>query len=92
MESSVALGLSLAAAGCASFYLASPHQRWRAASWPARPGRWAGALLLAAGLVALLQGLQAAAASFVLLHWVMLLLVLFPYLGALMAMRRGNRP
>lgn len=92
MAGSVALGLALAAAGCASIYLASPHQRWRAAPWPAQPARWAGALLLPAGLIALLQGLQAAAASFVLLHWVMLLLVLFPYLGALMAARRGSRP
>jgi uncharacterized iron-regulated membrane protein len=42
----VALGLLLAAAGCASVYLASPNQRWRTAPWPTRPARAAGALLL----------------------------------------------
>lgn len=90
MNGHFALGLLLAAAGCVSVYLASPHQRWRAAPWPARPARAAGALLLVAGLVAFLQVLQAPAASFVLVHWLMLLFVLFPYLGALRSARRQS--
>jgi uncharacterized membrane protein HdeD (DUF308 family) len=79
----VALGLLLTAAGGASVYLASPNQRWRHNHWPARPARAAGALLLAAGLLVLLQVLRPAAGSFVFVHWLMLLFVLFPYLGAL---------
>lgn len=92
MNGIVALGLLLAAAGCASVYLASPNQRWRTAPWPARPARAAGALLLAAGLLVLLQVLRPAAGSFVFVHWLMLLFVLFPYLGALRSARRGGNP
>lgn len=92
MDGNVALGLMLAAAGCAAIYLASPHQRWRGKPWPAHPARWLGAVLLAAGLISLLQTMQAAAASFVLAHWLMLLFVLFPYAGALRASRLAERP
>lgn len=90
MDGIVALGLLLATAGCASVYLASPNQRWRDAPWPARPARAAGALLLAAGLVVMLQVLRPAAGSFVFVHWLMLQFVLFPYLGALRSARRGS--
>ncbi len=92
MDGTIALGLLLAAAGCAGIYLASPNQRWRAAPWPARPARAVGILMLAAGLSAFLQVLRPAAAGFVFVHWLMLLFVLFPYLGALMVSRRGDRP
>jgi len=44
--------------------------------------------LLAAGLIVLLQVLRPAAGSFVFVHWLMLLFVLFPYLGALRSARR----
>lgn len=90
MNRIVALGLLLAACGCASIYLASPNQRWRLAPWPARPARVAGGLLLAAGLIVLLRALQPAAGSFVFVHWLMLLFVLFPYLGALRSVHRGG--
>jgi hypothetical protein len=90
LDRNVILGLLLAAAGCASVYLASPNQRWRVAPWPAWPARAAGALLLAAGLIVLLQVLRPAAGSFVFVHWLMLLLVLFPYLGALRGARQGT--
>lgn len=92
MNGEVALGLMLAAAGCASVYLASPNQRWRATPWPAWPARGAGALLLVAGLIMLLQVLRPAAGSFVFVHWLMLLFVLFPYLGALRGARRRTGP
>lgn len=88
MNRVVALGLLLTACGCASIYLASPNQCWRVVSWSARPARTAGVLLLAAGLIMLLQVLQPAAGSFVFGHWLMLLFVLFPYLGALHSARR----
>lgn len=92
MDGNVALGLMLAAAGCVAIYLASPHQQWRDKPWPARPARGLGAALLVAGMVALLQALQAPAASFVFAHWLMLLFVLFPHLGALLAARRRSAP
>lgn len=88
MNGYVVLGLLLTAAGCISIYLASPNQHWRVAPWPAGLSRTGGALLLVAGLASLLQSLQAPAACFVFAHWLMLLFVLFPYLGALLAARR----
>lgn len=90
MNGYFALGLLLAAAGCACVYLASPNQRWRAEPWPARPTRVVGAALLVAALAAFLHVLQAAAASFVFVHWLMLLFVLFPYLGALRSAPRRS--
>lgn len=91
MDGNVVLGLVLAAAGCIGIYLASPNQRWRVAPWPAAPSRAAGAVLLVTGLAALLQALKGPAAAFVFVHWLMLLFVLFPYLGALLPARRGGR-
>lgn len=88
MNAYVFPGLALALLGCACVYLASPNQRWRAAPWPARPARLAGALLLVGGLIALLQVFQTPAAVFVFVHWLMLLFVLFPYLGALLSAQR----
>jgi FtsH-binding integral membrane protein len=92
LDGNVALGLLLAAAGCVGIYLASPNQRWRAAPWPATPARGAGAALLVAGLAALLQPLKAPAATFVFVHWLMLLFTLFPYLGALRHACRKEGP
>lgn len=85
-------GLITALPGCAALYLASPNQRWLATAWPRLPARAAGFILLLVGYVALLQTLQAAAATFVFVHWVMLLFVLFPYLGALHAVTTKARP
>ncbi|MDR2112503.1 MAG: hypothetical protein LBQ62_05300 [Candidatus Accumulibacter sp.] len=92
MNGYTAFGLLLAAAGGACVYLASPNQCWRAAPWPAavnKAARAGGALLLIAGLAALRHVLQAPAACFVFAHWLMLLFVLFPYLGALLCARRN---
>lgn len=85
-----ASGLLLALAGCVAVYLASPNQHWLPAAWPARPARFAGALLLAAALAALLQAFQPAVAGFVMATWLMLLFTLFPYVGALLP-RPGGR-
>ncbi|GAB2181923.1 hypothetical protein DLREEDagrD3_21460 [Denitratisoma sp. agr-D3] len=86
------VGLLLVAGGCVSVYLASPNQRWWAASLPAKPARLAGTVLLIAGLVVLMQTLRAPAALFVFVHWLMLLFVLFPYFGALRSSRRRESP
>lgn len=91
MNTFTLIGLLTSLLGSTAIYLASPNQRWRAAPWPARPARTAGILLLAAGLIALLQAMRPAAGSFVFVHWLMLLFVLFPYLGALLVSRRKTR-
>lgn len=82
-----ALGLALLPLGCASLYLASPNQRWLARLWPAAAARAAGLLSLAAGLAVLWQIMQGVAAAFTFATGLMLLFVVFPYLGAL----RGGR-
>lgn len=84
----ITLGLIAATAGCISLYLSSPHQRWRQQPWSAQPARSTGLLLLALSLTLLWQAMQAVAAVFTLLHWAMLLFILFPYLGALFTLRR----
>lgn len=93
MDGNIALGLVLVAAGCAGIYLASPNQHWRAAPWSAKTvkaARTAGGLLLIGGLAAFLQTMRPPTAAFVFVHWLMLLFVLFPYLGALLAAHRGR--
>jgi hypothetical protein len=85
-SASLLAGLLLALAGCVALYLASPHQRWRARALPGRAARCSALVLLVAALAALCQSLFAATAVFVLLTWVMLLLALFPYLGAYLAL------
>ncbi len=74
--------------GAVSLYLASANQCWRTTSLPAYSSRMFGIILLAIGLLALLKVLQPAAAAFVFVHWLMLLFVIFPYLGALRLARR----
>lgn len=88
MNTFILIGLLALLLGTTSIYLASPNQRWRAEPLPALSARIFGAILLALGLVFLLKVLQPAAASFVFIHWLMLLFVAFPYLGALLAARR----
>lgn len=85
------IGLLTILSGSTAIYLASPNQRWLAVPWPARPARTTGILLLVAGLIALLQTLRPAAGTFVFVHWLMLIFVLFPYLGALLVSRRKTR-
>lgn len=81
--------LLLAAAGTASLYLASPHQRWRATPLRARPARAAGAVLLAASFGLLVRTMMLCAAIFTFSTCLMLLLTLAPYIGT--ARRTGAR-
>lgn len=85
-----ALACSLVFAGCAAFYLASPHQRWRATSLSPRPARAFAAALALAGLYAFTRALDVVPAVFAFLSSAMLLFVTFPYVGALIAARRGR--
>lgn len=88
MDYFIALGMALVTAGCASIYLASPHQRWLSRACSAFPSRLAGVALLVGGLMALLQSLYALAASFVFITALMLLFILLPYVGALISLYR----
>jgi uncharacterized membrane protein HdeD (DUF308 family) len=82
------LGLLALFSGSVAIYLASPNQRWRSTPWPSRPARVSGFLLLLAGYLALLQALQPAAGTFVCVHWLIVLFIVFPYLGALRGTQR----
>lgn len=86
----VSLALALTVFGCACFYLASPHQQWRARSLPRTPLRAAGSLLLVAGLVAWVAALRPMVGFFVALHVVMVCLFVFPYAAALRGVGRGH--
>ncbi len=76
-------GLLAAFAGSLLFYLASPNQRWRTMPLPARPARIAGVIFFAAGIAILLAAMQTATAIFIFCVWLMLLWIVYPYLGAL---------
>ena len=78
-----ALALLLTIAGCACFYLASPHQRWLSRPAPARPLRVAASLLLAAALVVWITALRVLPGLFVTLHVTMVCLFACPYVTAL---------
>lgn len=82
------LALLLSFSGSVLIYLASRHQLWLSRKLPARPLRWLGLTLIALSLMALLSEMQAVAAIFLLLVWVMLLLVVFPYLSAAKTLRK----
>ena len=87
----IALALLAAFAGTACFYLASPQQRWRAAALPARPAVGAGLALGAVSLAAFGSTMHLTTAVFTFAVWTMLLLVLFPYVGAVLFVARGGR-
>jgi len=84
-------GLCFTLAGALAIYLASPNQRWLDRALPARPARLAGAVLLAAGWLALRQAMQSLTACFVWLTWLMLVFTLLPYFGALHVPHGGQR-
>ncbi len=81
-------GLAAVCAGGLCLYAGSPHQRWFAAPWPARPARVLGAVLLALSWLALAGAMQRVTATFVFATALMLVLTLLPYVGALLHVRR----
>jgi FtsH-binding integral membrane protein len=85
------LALWLAFVGCACFYLSSSHQRWRSAPLPARPARTVAALLALASLFAFTRAMNTVPAVFAFVTSVMLLIVVFPYVGALVTIARRVR-
>ena len=84
------ISLAVLLLASATIYLASPHQRWLAARWPALPARSAGMLLLLLGWLGMARGMQPLAATFVSVTALMLAFCAWPYLGALRAIRRGS--
>lgn len=90
MSMSTYIALILSFGGSVLIYLASPHQLWLSHTWSAVLLRRMGFVLLAISLTILILTMQTVAAIFMLLVWLMLLLVLFPYIGALKALRKSR--
>ena len=90
MNGFMCLGLIATLSACICIYLASPHQRLRAAAWAALPARGAGLLLLVFGLWLLMQIMQILTAVFLWATVMMLGLLLLPYIGALLVLRRPS--
>ncbi len=84
------LALILSFGGSVCVYLASRHQIWQNKVCPAPNLRYTGLILLGISLVLVITSMQFVAGVFMLLIWVMLLLVLFPYIGALKSLRRST--
>ncbi|HTU63204.1 MAG TPA: hypothetical protein VMF89_32310 [Polyangiales bacterium] len=80
----------LAFFSCTGLYLASPHQRWRTAPLRAKPARLVAGLLALASLYAFTRALDGVAAVYTFGTWIMLLLVVLPYLGAAFSKPRGG--
>lgn len=87
----VALGLLLALVGCGCFYLASPHQHWRAQPLPAKPARAAASALWLVSLYAFSRAMDGVPAVFTFLLAIMLPLVVLPYVGAALVTARRER-
>ncbi len=79
------------ASGAASLYLGAPNQRWLSRRLPARLSRVSGAALLLIGVVLWSGAVELSTAIFATLVMTMLLLIVFPCLGALRTII-GNAP
>jgi len=79
------------ASGVASLYLGAPNKRWLSRRLPAWPSRAAGAALLILGVVLWREAVQLSTAIFATLVLTMLLLIVYPCVGALRTII-GNAP
>lgn len=84
------IGLLLSLVGCIALYLSSPHQRWMPRPAPRLPARLGGAALLMLGWFSLSQALQLLTTAFVFLTFLMLVLALLPYTGALLRQNKES--
>ncbi|OUR73021.1 hypothetical protein A9Q78_05285 [Methylophaga sp. 41_12_T18] len=84
-------GLLMAFVACVYIYLSSRHQLWIARQGPLPAAKWTGVGLLTLSLVMMTVAMQVIAAVFTLFIWVMMLFVLFPYLGVLYSSNRGDK-
>lgn len=84
-------GILSAFAACVFIYLSSRHQLWIPRQGPLPIAKWIGIGLLIISLVMMTVGMQVVAAVFTLFVWIMLLFILFPYLGILYSLRKGNK-
>jgi hypothetical protein len=87
----IALALLLALVGATCLYLASPNQRWRATPLRAKPARLLVGLLALSSLYAFTRALDGVSAVYTFGTWIMLLLVVLPYLGVFFRPRGGVR-
>jgi hypothetical protein len=76
------------ASGAASLYLGAPNQRWLSRRLPARLSRAAGAALLLLGVILWNEAVQLSTAIFATLVLTMLLLIVYPCVGALRSIVR----
>jgi hypothetical protein len=86
-----ASALAAVMTGAASLYLGAPNQRWLSRRLPAWPSRVAGAVLLLLGVVLWRETIQLSTAIFATLVLTMVLLIVFPSLGALRTIIRNAR-
>jgi|ACQI01.1.fsa_nt_gi hypothetical protein len=69
--------------GSLSIYLTSPNQLWLNQPFAKTTGLLVGALFWIVCLALLMQGLQVVVAIFIFVVWIMVVLTLLPYIGAL---------
>ena len=84
-----ASALAAVITGSASLYLGAPNQRWLSRPLPASASRVAGAALLLLGVVLWSQTVRVSTAIFAALVLTMVLLIVFPSLGALRTIIRN---
>ncbi|WP_417068071.1 hypothetical protein [Niveibacterium terrae] len=82
------LALLLALAGSFCLYLSSANQRWRTYPLPGGLARPVSAILIATSLALLWRSMSPVVAVFTLGCWLMLFLVVLPYLGAWRSLHR----
>ncbi|MGD9657349.1 MAG: hypothetical protein AB7U61_06855 [Methylocystis sp.] len=79
------------ASGAATLYLGAPNQRWLSRRLPGRLSRAAGVALLFLGVILWSETVQLSTAIFATLALTMLLLIVYPCVGALRTFI-GNAP
>lgn len=88
----VLLGLLLALCSCLAIYFASPNQRGLTQPLPSGPAHGASLLLILLCMLCLSRYLLPVTAIFVLCTWVMLVLTIMPFVGALLTGFSGVKP
>ncbi len=83
-------GLAAIAAGSVCIYAVTPHQRLWARPWPGRPALAASMALFVLAFWSLGQAMRHLTVVFVFFTALMLALVVLPYIGALLHVRRNT--
>ncbi|AKU22445.1 hypothetical protein MJ904_11755 [Massilia sp. MB5] len=88
----ILLALAVNAAAIFCFYLSVERQQWLAQPLPARPGRWAGSILMLGAVLLWWSQATFSTMLFAVLTISMLLGSLVPYLAALRTILKGRQP